>query len=74
MNDRVLWNSAPEDQRWVNTKLQDIPYATLPRDLYPNGVFVEQDLPYLILHYNHLVGNAKLIKMKRGGNWIIPYL
>lgn len=74
MNDKALWNSAPEDQRWVNTKLQGVAYGTLPRDLYPNGIFVEQDLPYLVLHYNHLVGNAKLIKMKKGGNWIIPYL
>jgi Nucleotide-diphospho-sugar transferase len=76
MNDRALWNERPEDQVWVDRRLaaDAAPYDTLPRDLYPNGSFVD-DLPpnYMLLHYNRLVGNAKLIKMKRNNHWIIPY-
>ena len=74
LNDKALWLSAPEDQRWVNTKLQGVSYGTLPRNLYPNGVFADDKPEFLLLHYNHLVGAAKIIKMKRGGNWIIPYV
>lgn len=76
VHDRALWNSAPEDQRWVNTqlKMREIAYRTLPRDLYPNGVFVEEQPEFLILHYNHLVGPTKIFKMKKHGHWIIPYL
>jgi hypothetical protein len=76
LNDKALWASMPEDQVWVNTKLkqENVSYDTLPRDLYPNGVFVEINSSYLVLHYNQMVGAAKILKMKKGGNWIIPYL
>ena len=74
MNDRAKWAEAPEDQRWVNTKLQGVNYQTLPRDLYPNGVFVENQPAFLLLHYNHYVGGSKILKMKKHGHWIIPYL
>jgi hypothetical protein len=74
MNDRAKWAEAPEDQRWVNTKLAGVTYQTLPRDLYPNGVFVENQPAFLLLHYNHYVGASKILKMKKYGHWIIPYL
>lgn len=77
VTNKTLWAAAPEDQRWVNTQLQTtmVPYGTLPRELYPNGVFVETQPPnFLILHYNWLVGNTKISKMKKHGHWIIPYL
>jgi hypothetical protein len=77
VTDKATWTAAPEDQRWVNTQLQHltVPYGTLPRELYPNGVFVEsQPAGFLLLHYNWLVGNAKIMKMKKHGHWIIPYL
>jgi len=77
VTDKAVWVAAPEDQRWVNTTLQatSIPYNTLPRDLYPNGVFVDaQPANFLVLHYNWMVGNAKILKMKKHGHWIIPYM
>lgn len=77
MTNKAVWAAAPEDQRWVNTTLQgtSIPYNTLPRDLYPNGVFVDaQPANFLVLHYNWMVGNAKILKMKKNGHWIIPYM
>jgi len=63
----------------VNKQLQakKIPYVTLPRGLYPNGAYIDtlEELPgALLLHYNHRVGNAKILEMKRLNKWIIPYL
>jgi hypothetical protein len=80
VTDRPTWLQAPEDQRWVNTQLQikQIPYDTLQRDLYPNGVFSEgwkTECPqFSILHYNWLVGPSKLARMKKNGHWILPYM
>ncbi len=80
VTDRALWAQAPEDQRWVNTQLQtkQVTYDTLERDQYPNGVFSEgwkTECPqFSILHYNWLVGPAKLARMKKNGHWLLPYL
>jgi hypothetical protein len=73
------WGEVRDDQVWVNKQLQakKIPYVTLPRGLYPNGAYIDtvQELPgALLLHYNHRVGNAKILEMKRLNKWIIPYL
>jgi len=71
VTDKASWAAAPEDQRWVNSRLQ-IPYDTLPRELYPNGVFVDAQPPnFLLLHYNWMVGNTKISKMKKYGHWIV---
>lgn len=80
VTDKAAWSAAPEDQRFVNTQIQTkgLSYDTLPRELYPNGVFSEgwkTECPqFSILHYNWLVGPSKLARMKKNGHWILPYL
>lgn len=77
-SDSKRWTEHPDDQVWVNRELRarGLPFQTLPRELYPNGVFIPsfQKLtnPFL-LHFNHRVANAKLVEMKRLGQWLIPY-
>ena len=80
--DRDTWLSRPEDQIYVNTMLKryNIPFKTLPRNLYPNGSFaslynngsLRKESTY-ILHYNYLVGASKKKKMMNNGDWVIPY-
>ncbi len=77
LNNKEKWLAAPEDQRWVNTRLQETTtqYDTIPRNLYPNGVF-SQEPPegFFLLHYNWLVGPAKMMRMKKHKHWILPYM
>lgn len=82
IDDLYKWAAIREDQIWVNRRVQElgIRYATLPRELYPNGVRVQKthaDLTLkaaaLCLHYNWRVGPAKRIDMKRFGDWLLPY-
>ncbi len=76
MNNREIWNEKPEDEAWVNYKLKtlNVPFRTLPRELYPNGTFVTavaglpEKVAY-ILHYNYRVGGQKVSDMKRFGDW-----
>jgi hypothetical protein len=75
MDNKALWLIKPEDQVWVNRKLATIQYASLPRELYPNGTFTSAPPEAMFLiHYNHLVETTKILKMKRNDHWIIPYL
>lgn len=80
VTDKAAWLAAPEDQRWVNSQLhaKSVSYETLPRDMYPNGVFSEgwkAECPQAsILHYNWLVGPSKLARMKKNCHWLLPYL
>ncbi len=79
MNDKAKWQEMPEDQRWVNRRLRETntPYNTLPREFYPNGTYSDtwrETAPeFALLHYNWLVGNTKITKMKKNGHWLIPY-
>jgi hypothetical protein len=73
--DLSLWKEIREDQPWVNKhiRMYDIPFEFLDRSLFPNGVYVNEGRwklgdPYL-LHFNHMVGNAKISMMKRLGLW-----
>lgn len=72
------WLENPDDQIWVNREIKNlnVPYVTLPRNLYPNGQFIpiiqQLENPFL-LHFNYRVGNAKIVEMKRLKQWIIPY-
>jgi hypothetical protein len=73
--DKGLWLTIREDQPWVNKhiRMYDIPFEFLDRSLFPNGVYVNEGRwklgdPYL-LHFNHMVGNAKISMMKRLGLW-----
>jgi len=73
--DKGLWLTIREDQPWVNKhiRMYNIPFEFLDRSLFPNGVYVNEGRwklgdPY-ILHFNHMVGNAKISMMKRLGLW-----
>jgi hypothetical protein len=73
------WSEIRDDQVWVNKQLQmkKIPYKTLPRELYPNGAYINTIQEYpdaFLLHYNYRVGNSKILEMKRLKKWIIPYM
>lgn len=78
--EKGVWKSHPEDQLFVNTMMQrlNIPVATVPRHLYPNGAFAtlygkESPLKKVahLLHYNYLIGASKEKKMMLNGDWII---
>jgi hypothetical protein len=77
-----IWKEKPEDQVFIRKMVQrtGTPCLTLPRTLYPNGMFASLHTPgspikdvSLLLHYNYIVGNFKKKKMKTNGDWIIPY-
>jgi hypothetical protein len=78
VNDSKKWSEHPDDQLWVNRELRafSISYITVPRNLYPNGVFIPViktlAAPFL-LHFNHRVGPTKIVEMKKLGHWLIPY-
>ena len=76
INDSEIWNKQPEDQAWVNYALKkyNIEYITLPRNLYPNGTFVnligpQESKDAFLLHYNYRIGQQKKADMKRFGDW-----
>lgn len=83
VDDAVLWvNGSSQDQPYVNARLAalQIPYRTLPRELYPNGAraaYTHADparrAAAFLLHYNYRVGASKRADMKRYGDWAIPY-
>lgn len=78
VNNLEKWNVNRDDQFWVNTILHEgqHSYQTLPRELYPNGAYItgfyNLKEPFL-LHFNHRVGNSKIVEIKRLQQWIIPY-
>ena len=78
VSDRNRWNEHPDDQFWVNRFLREeqLSYKTLPRELYPNGAYIDSFTklkePFL-LHFNHRVGNAKIAEIKKLKQWLIPY-
>ena len=77
LTDQPLWREQPEDQVYIAKTLEKrgISFALLPRNLYPNGVFVKnRPEEAYILHYNHMVGNTKVIQMRATKQWIIAYL
>jgi hypothetical protein len=73
------WLATKEDQLWVNKYLKtyNIPFGYLDRQLFPNGGCMYDGYeewkttnPY-ILHYNFIVGNEKVTKMKKNNHWFI---
>lgn len=71
------WRQATTDQDYVNSRLQQlqIPYKTLPRTLYPNGVFLSENRykegDPVLLHFNHVVGMDKKRFMKNKECWLL---
>lgn len=78
-----VWRAQSEDQAFVNAllKIENIPFKTLPRDLYPNGQFLRLYSPgselkknAKLLHYNYTVGMDKQRRMQQNGDWLYPLL
>jgi hypothetical protein len=71
------WKSATTDQDYVNQRLATlkIPYKTLSRDKFPNGIFLS-DNHYkegdpVLLHFNQIVGIDKKRFMKNKDCWLL---
>lgn len=71
------WKAAITDQDYINTRLHQfsIPYKTLPREKFPNGVFLsenryKQGNP-ILLHFNQVVGMEKKRFMKNKDCWLV---
>lgn len=80
--DEEKWKNIREDQPWVNQHLKEysIPTLSLEQDLFPNGTYVKGNISNTtnelsdnryILHYNYMIGDNKIQKMKENNNWYI---
>lgn len=72
------WSQALTDQDYIANRLKqlEIPYQTLSRELFPNGIFLQKNRykesdPYL-LHFNYIVGKAKQKTMIEKECWFLP--
>lgn len=71
------WRAAITDQDYVNHRLAklNIPYKTLSRDKFPNGLFLSENRykegDPLLLHFNHVVGMDKKRFMKNKDCWLL---
>jgi hypothetical protein len=77
-----VWRDRPEDQPFVGHMVQlfGLQVGTLPRNLYPNGMYASlfgRDSPLKrgakLLHYNWMVGGMKQKRMAANGDWLLPY-
>ena len=71
------WKNATTDQDYINDRMHElkIPYKTLSRTTFPNGVFLNQNR-YLekdpvLVHFNHIVGMDKKRFMKNKECWLL---
>ena len=71
------WKEAVGDQDYINERMRrfQIAYKTLPRDTFPNGVFLtdnrfKQGDP-ILLHFNYVIGNDKKRFMKNKDCWLL---
>lgn len=71
------WRQAVTDQDYINLRLQQfsIPFQTLPRQVFPNGIFLREDRykqgDPVLLHFNHIVGMEKKRFMKKQNCWLL---
>jgi hypothetical protein len=71
------WRQAVTDQDYINLRLQQfgIPFQTLPRQVFPNGIFLREDRYKqgnpVLLHFNHIVGMDKKRFMKKQECWLL---
>ena len=72
------WTTAMTDQDYIANRLIQltIPYATLPRGEFPNGIFLSKDRykqtnPYLV-HFNYIIGKTKQRFMIEKECWVLP--
>jgi hypothetical protein len=85
LTDAALWKRGGSmDQPYVNERIRQLGVTAmaLPADLYLNGyrgalndaVSSRMRADAFLLHYNHMVGNTKVAKMRALGDWKIPAL
>ena len=69
------WKSALTDQDYIATRLLalDIPYGTLDRFAFPNGIFLAGNRyeGSALLHFNYILGMEKKRMMKNKGCWLL---
>jgi hypothetical protein len=72
------WDKALTDQDYIYERMKSlqIPYATLKRADFPNGIFLannryKEGNPYLV-HFNYIIGNMKQRFMKEKECWVLP--
>jgi hypothetical protein len=72
------WGVAMTDQDYIANRLiaLQIPYKTLNRGDFPNGIFLAKDRyketnPYLV-HFNYIVGKTKQKIMMEKECWTLP--
>lgn len=72
------WSAAVTDQDYIANRLKalQIPSKTLPRTLFPNGIFLSKNRykegdPYLI-HFNYIIGKTKQRFMIEKECWVLP--
>jgi hypothetical protein len=72
------WSASMTDQDYVANRLLalQIPYSTLSRTEFPNGIFLAKDRykegnPYLV-HFNYIVGKTKQRFMIEKECWVLP--
>lgn len=78
--DKIMWkDSLEQDQPYIQTRLKvlNIPFNTLDRKLYGNGIIQKSGLwktdDWVLLHYNYRVGDTKKQAMKANNHWLVPY-
>lgn len=77
-----LWKECHDnnDQEYIQKRivLRGLSFCTLPREEFPNGLFLRDDswkrlTSAVLLHFNFLVGDAKVRVIKSKGFWLVPY-
>ncbi len=71
------WKEAVGDQDYINDRMKrfQIPSKTLPRETFPNGIFLSENRfrqgnPVLV-HFNYITGNDKKRMMKNKECWLL---
>ena len=71
---KKIVNYKSHDQTYINKSKNKFKYGVLPLDLFPNGPHFYNNsdkLDPFIVHFNYLVGNEKISKMKTYDEWYL---
>ena len=77
----TLWKTCNNDQEYIQktVPLYSVPYKTLDRSLFPNGLFLGKSHwktleDKILLHFNFIVGGGNKQRIiKSNGFWLVPY-
>lgn len=76
--DLMAWDCCMTDQDYIANRLKtlNLPYTTLARDKFPNGIFLSKNRyketnPFLV-HFNYIVGKMKQRIMIEKECWVLP--